>query len=223
MSVEKYYGSTLLCTHWGENVITWKIAWQQCHEEREFPPQLNHHHQLPDAKGLQCWTCRVQESTQPSLVWLVGSMPKADRDTVWLLNILGRTKNLCRLLSPAKVITLNLSLENWMEIFYCSDVRGCKGWETVQKQETPLLLGKQWTPNTKKKKQKAYFNLRLFGKVIKKGCCAFLPTDIMCTTTISLLLQAGDPEGGDLIPPSITLLWTSSGTAADFFIDGNWD
>lgn len=154
MSVEKYYGSTLLCTHWGENVITWKIAWQQCHEERGFPPQLNHHHQLPDAKGLQCWTCRVQESTQPSLVWLVGSMPKADRDTVWLLNILGRIKNLCRLLSPAKVITLNLSLENWMEIFYCSDVRGCKGWETVQKQETPLLLGKQWTPNTKKNNKK---------------------------------------------------------------------
>lgn len=148
--------------------------------------------------------------------------PKQTGNTVWLLNILGRIKNLCRLLSPAKVITLNLSLENWMEIFYCSDVRGCKGWETVQKQETPLLLGKQWTPNTKKT-QKAYFNLRLFGKVIKKGCCAFLPADIMCTTTISLLLQAGDPEGGDLIPPSITLLWTSSGTAADFFIDGNWD
>lgn len=79
--------------------------------------------------------------------------PKQTGNTVWLLNILGRIKNLCRLLSPAKVITLNLSLENWMEIFYCSDVRGCKGWETVQKQETPLLLGKQWTPNTKKKKQ----------------------------------------------------------------------
>lgn len=41
-----------------------------------------------------------------------------------------------------------------MEIFYCSDVRGCteegKGLEIVQKQETLLLSGKQWTTNTKK-------------------------------------------------------------------------
>lgn len=70
----------------------------------------------------------------------------------------------------------------------------------------PTAFGQTMNSKYKKKKQKAYFNLRLFGKVIKKGCCAFLPTDIMCTTTISLLLQAGDPEGGDLIPPSITLL-----------------
>lgn len=74
-----------------------------------------------------------------------------------------------------------------MEIFYCSDARGCtkegEGLEIVQKQEIPLLLGKQWTINTKN----IYLDLRLFGKVIKKGCCAFLLNDVTCPNRTSLL------------------------------------
>lgn len=74
-----------------------------------------------------------------------------------------------------------------MEI-YCSDVRGCTkedmGLETVQKQETPLLLGKRWTINAKK----IYLDLRPFGKVIKKGYCAFLLNDVTCPNRTLLLL-----------------------------------
>lgn len=49
-----------------------------------------------------------------------------------------------------------------------------KGLEIVQEQETPLLLGKGSTINMKN----IYLNLRLSGKVIKKGCCAFLLNDV---------------------------------------------
>lgn len=129
--------------------------------------------------------------------------------------------------TPLSCQSNNSQFESWklngnLLLQWC---QGMQGMGNCAEARNPTAFGQTMNSKYKKKKtkQKAYFNLRLFGKVIKKGCCAFLPADIMCTTTISLLLQAGDPEGGDLIPPSITLLWTSSGTAADFFIDGNWD
>ena len=107
---------------WGENVIKWKKAWQQCHKESGFPPQLilNHLHYLPrrarffEAKGLWCRTRRASDQLNLSPFGTAGELCAQERDGVQRLlapahSLTGRLtalqkgkENLCRLPSPAK-------------------------------------------------------------------------------------------------------------------------
>lgn len=65
-----YLRDLLDSTICSENVIKQKKTWQQCHEERGFPPQLilNRLHYVArkarffNAKGLRCWNRRAQRS-----------------------------------------------------------------------------------------------------------------------------------------------------------------
>lgn len=74
-----------------ENVIKRKKTWQQCHEERGFPPRfiLNRLHYVPrkarflDAKGLRCWTRRAQRSAQGW--WALCSDERGTASRAWQL------------------------------------------------------------------------------------------------------------------------------------------
>lgn len=86
-------------------------------------------------------------------------------------------ENLCRLPSPAKgrISQYKPWRQNWnLLLQQCQRMHWGKGLEIVQQQETLLLLGKESTINMKN----IFLNLRLSGKVIKKGCCAFLLNDV---------------------------------------------
>lgn len=96
-------------------------------------------------------------------------------------------ENLYRLPSPAKTrisqykpwrLNWNLLLQRRQGMHWGKEL------EIVQEQETLLLLGKGSTTNTKN----IHLNLRLSGKVIKKGCFAFLLNDVMCSIRTLLLL-----------------------------------
>lgn len=143
-----------------------------------------------------------QRSAQPIFIWhrLVSSVLKwegwcsevvsslAQPDSGQLTALLKGKENLHRLPSPAKE---RISQHESWKLHGNLLLQWCQGMheegkeqEIVQKWETPLLLGKQQTTNT----NHVACDLRLFGKVIKKGCCVLLINHVTCPIRTSFLL-----------------------------------